>query len=503
MNIKRIILSILTVISLLPVFVALLSSLNEAQVQTDLQIYITNATLHTSEVKLENFVQNSDESLKYLIGDDPYVNAQKEYQKAKKVAENNLVNLKNKQAIFLVEYNSSSAIQLEKEIDLTKRAIDRLNINLGIIETQLKNLDSSFQIWNDVIIGNENSSSYTATILKGLWSKPSQVLDNAEAVINDNLKGWFRYKALEKLYQVQNRPDDLLLLQNREQEIAMQLFVKLVLMNALPLLGGATGFGLLIFLLIKLLINKKESLLGSINTLSWQTPWDGETIWQVLIAGFFFVGQIVLPLIFVASGIKGANLSLREQAVYVLISYILLAAVGLSVLYFSIKSFFPLPQDWFRFQWLSNWVLWGIGGYLVALPLVFFVSFLNQSLWHGKGGSNPLLFLALEAQDKVVLAIFFFTASIAAPIFEEILFRGFLLPSLTRYVPVWGAIIISSVIFAIAHLNLSELLPLATLGIILGVVYVRSRNLLASILLHSLWNSGTLLSLFVLGSSAS
>jgi uncharacterized protein len=38
------------------------------------------------------------------------------------------------------------------------------------------------------------------------------------------------------------------------------------------------------------------------------------------------------------------------------------------------------------------------------------------------------------------------------------------------------------------------------LGIILGVVYTRSRNLLSSILLHSLWNSGTLLSLFVLGS---
>jgi hypothetical protein len=100
----------------------------------------------------------------------------------------------------------------------------------------------------------------------------------------------------------------------------------------------------------------------------------------------------------------------------------------------------------------------------------------------------------------VVLAIFFFTASIAAPFFEEIMFRGFLLPSLTRYVPVWAAIGLSSLLFALAHLNLSEVLPLAMLGIILGVVYTRSRNLLASMLLHSLWNSGTLISLFILGS---
>ncbi|HAC66329.1 MAG TPA: CPBP family intramembrane metalloprotease domain-containing protein, partial [Cyanothece sp. UBA12306] len=77
---------------------------------------------------------------------------------------------------------------------------------------------------------------------------------------------------------------------------------------------------------------------------------------------------------------------------------------------------------------------------------------------------------------------------------------GFLLPSLTRYIPVWGAIGLSSLIFALVHLNLSEVLPLAILGIVLGVVYTRSRNLLASMLVHSLWNSGTLFSLFVLGS---
>lgn len=80
------------------------------------------------------------------------------------------------------------------------------------------------------------------------------------------------------------------------------------------------------------------------------------------------------------------------------------------------------------------------------------------------------------------------------------MFRGFLLPSLTRYLPVWGAIVLSGVIFAVAHLSLAEIIPLATLGIILGIVYTRSRSLLASITVHSLWNSGTLFSLFLLGS---
>jgi len=89
---------------------------------------------------------------------------------------------------------------------------------------------------------------------------------------------------------------------------------------------------------------------------------------------------------------------------------------------------------------------------------------------------------------------------VAAPIFEEILFRGFLLPSLTRYMPVWGAIALSAVIFAVAHLSFSEVLPLAVLGAVLGFVYTRSRNLLSSMLVHSLWNSATMVGLLILGS---
>ena len=130
------------------------------------------------------------------------------------------------------------------------------------------------------------------------------------------------------------------------------------------------------------------------------------------------------------------------------------------------------------------------------------VSVLNQQIWQGQGGSNPLLQTVLEAQDPLALAIFFTTALVAAPLFEEFLFRGFLLPSLTRYMPVWGAIAVSSLIFAIAHLSLSEVLPLAVLGGVLGIVYTRSRNLLAPMLLHSAWNSVTMLGLFLLGSSA-
>ena len=61
--------------------------------------------------------------------------------------------------------------------------------------------------------------------------------------------------------------------------------------------------------------------------------------------------------------------------------------------------------------------------------------------------------------------------------------------------------LLSGFIFALVHLSLSEVLPLMVLGIVLGFVYARTQNLLASILLHSLWNAGTILSLYLLGSA--
>ncbi|MGL6282575.1 MAG: lysostaphin resistance A-like protein, partial [Microcoleaceae cyanobacterium] len=156
--------------------------------------------------------------------------------------------------------------------------------------------------------------------------------------------------------------------------------------------------------------------------------------------------------------------------------------------------------NWFQFSLQPQSILWGIGGYFVAVPLVIIISLINQQIWQGQGGSNPILPIALQGQDILTFTLFFLTASVAAPIFEEIIFRGFLLPSLTKYVPLWAAILLSSGLFAIAHLSLSEVLPLIVLGSILGFVYARTQNLISSILLHSLWNSGTLISLYILGS---
>lgn len=52
-------------------------------------------------------------------------------------------------------------------------------------------------------------------------------------------------------------------------------------------------------------------------------------------------------------------------------------------------------------------------------------------------------------------------------------FRGFLLPSLTRGMPSWAAVAVSSAAFGAAHLSARDLPVLVALGGLLGFSYIR------------------------------
>ncbi len=522
MIVKRLVLGFLTLLAIARVFLSLTVSFSEPQIQGRLELYQTNLVLYASQLKLEEENGDLNKVISSALGEDPKVTALEKYQENRQeaaIAKENLqtqlnqlpeiITVDNQSDTSLLENKavktdlSSQSQQLQKQIADINKFIDEIDLKQGILLAKEEKITEALAIWEQLITRlDEPDDEYyqTAGVLTNLWQESPEVSPNSQTIIEDNLDSWFRDQSLEKLYQVSNNQTKLALLQEQEQLAAANAFLKLALISGIPILGGFSGVILLIFLVIQLFLKKENSILATNSNKTWNTPWNGEITWQVLIVGFFFVGQLMLPFFLRIVGFNVASSGLRVKALYVLFTYILMAIAGIGVLYYSIKPYLPLPQDWFKVKFFDNWIFWGFGGYLLAIPAVLLVSLINQQIWQGQGGSNPLLYLALQAQDKVALAILFVTAAIAAPVFEEIMFRGFLLPSLTRYLSVSTSIVISGLIFAIAHLSLSEVLPLTVLGIILGTVYTRSRNLLAPMLLHSLWNSGTLLSLFILGS---
>lgn len=512
-QLKRLILVVMTLIMTVLLSSSLFSSLGEAQVTDRLQLYQTDLLLHATELS-SNPAADADlsQAQKALLGDKPVESALQEYQKVRQSAEKTL----NKLQTQVQQLNQSLKVsqaaevsQLQTALQQQQDLISQLDLRIGILQAEQNQTAAAIDTWTQLIDRLDVAPTTkpwvkTARVLMGLWSEPPRLLPDAEPLLEKQLEGWFRYQALSRLYQLQQRSDALATLNAQEAAIAQQTVVKLALVGVLPTLGGVIGFILLIVLVARWLTRQQPAAAsGVVETYRWEVPWDWDTILQVLVFGFFVVGQIVLPLLAQLFGISFTVFGNRAKAIYTLSYYLLMASSGLLVLYLSLKPYFPLPEGWFRLQGKRNWFIWGLGGYFAALPLMLGISLVNQQIWQGQGGSNPLLQTVLEEGDTVALSIFFITAAIAAPIFEELLFRGFLLPSLTKYVPVWGAIGLSSLVFAIAHLSLSEVLPLAVLGSVLGFVYTRSRSLLAPMMLHSLWNSVTMVGLLLLGSGNS
>lgn len=503
MTIKRLILVVLTMFAIALIGQDLLSSWSQPQIQSRLELYQTNLVLRATELQSADL--NMASVTKAIAGNDPIQSALDSYQEFRDLAQKNS---DKTQALLDAEDDPDDTKRLTTTKQTLAQLMTDLDLNIGILQTQQGDTDKALETWSNAhqrIVAQRLSTpaAETVDVLNGLWSQPPQLLPDAEAVLRKNLEGWFEDRALSQLYTLQQRQEALQDLEIASQAAAEQAIQSLAIVTAVPIMGGLIGLGLLLFLIGQWIVQRKQALLSTETMQTWSTPWDGEVVWQVLIFGFFLVGQIALPLVF--SILRSSNLLAplaltgEGRATLLLLNYLLLAIAGLGVLYLSIKPFLPLPEGWFRIDWKGNWFWWGLGGYFAALPLVILISQINAKIWQGQGGSNPVLSIALQEKNSVAITILFLMAAVAAPIFEEILFRGFLLASLTRYVPAWGAIALSALIFGVVHLSLSEVLPLTVLGMVLGFVYVRSRNLLASMLLHGLWNSGTLLSLLVLG----
>ncbi|MEB3251016.1 MAG: type II CAAX endopeptidase family protein [Cyanobacteriota bacterium] len=503
---KRLLLVMVTALVSLVLLQSLVNSWNQPQVASQLELYQTDLLLQSSAWKfsLTEPWGGSEEDWQGLrqglLGKDPVATAEQQYEKVQKRASTNLNSLSSQETTLREAGQPLGRRQQGAQVQ-QRQLIDQIDLRLGLMEAYQGQVEAALGRWRNLANRPTTGADLTRTahLLTRLW-QDSRAEPGDEEWLQTNLEGWFEYRALDQLYRVAKRPLDQQRLQTQEQGIAANRLVKLVLISTLPAISALLGLGLLLGLLGQWLWQRQDSLLAGQGQAPWSIPWTGETIWEVLMVGFFFIGQIALPIVLAGLGLSSADLSNRQRAFLSLGYYLLMAIGGLTVLWWCLRPYRPLPAGLFTLKPSWQGLLWGLGGYLVALPLMFGVALLNQQLWQGQGGSNPLLQTVLEERDPVALVVFFVTAALAAPLFEETLFRGFLLPSLSRYMGLPWAIGLSGLIFATAHLSLSEILPLTLLGIVLGFVYSRSRNLLSPMVLHSLWNGATMAGLLILGS---
>jgi sodium transport system permease protein len=83
--------------------------------------------------------------------------------------------------------------------------------------------------------------------------------------------------------------------------------------------------------------------------------------------------------------------------------------------------------------------------------------------------------------------------ALAPAVCEELAFRGFILTGLRHTGHKWGAILLSSIFFGVAHGMLQQSLNAAALGMVLGFIAVQAGSIVPCITFHFLYNSLTLL----------
>jgi hypothetical protein len=141
----------------------------------------------------------------------------------------------------------------------------------------------------------------------------------------------------------------------------------------------------------------------------------------------------------------------------------------------SIKIFLIL------FSWLSQ----SVWGPLVAIfyPEIYtevFTSFLEEESVN-------------TADFNMMMLIISFTL---APIFEEFLFRGYLLNKWGAKIGILKAMVASSLLFAFLHFDILVLLAYFAIGVFYSLIYLKTKKLIVPIILHSLTNLISSVSVF-------
>lgn len=212
-------------------------------------------------------------------------------------------------------------------------------------------------------------------------------------------------------------------------------------------------------------------------------PWT----WREGLAITGIIGLLICLGIGVASWIKAP----REA------TQVILHSLALDLLGIAAVAGLVLRKGWTRAQ------AFGLQGspaphlkpalvfYLALMPFLFFASLIYQGLLtlNGIPPSLQEIALLLSGDHPLWLRLTMIVMAVAiAPVFEETLFRGILLPIVSRRFGLGAGIFITSLLFASIHFHLPSQIPLMVVAAGFSLAYVYSGALWVPILMHGLFN---------------
>ncbi len=220
-------------------------------------------------------------------------------------------------------------------------------------------------------------------------------------------------------------------------------------------------------------------------------PWQLLDVAEVLVALMF--GLVVLGQLggLVARHLGQAAHNPTTQAALTAAQYLLMVLAGVAVMMRRVKASAGRKLSTLGLRTggrLGPLVCGGIAGYSVYLLVIMVAAVLA----HGSSLAclDPLQLgvRLLGHQSATSIAIYLMLLGVIGPVAEELIFRGFMYPALRRYLTPFPAVIIGAAVFASLHLSSAGVMQIAGLGIVLAILYERSRSVIPCIACHALNN---------------
>ncbi|CAJ2655035.1 unnamed protein product [Trifolium pratense] len=223
------------------------------------------------------------------------------------------------------------------------------------------------------------------------------------------------------------------------------------------------------------------------------SPWESGDVWSNFALYLF---TLHIPLSFcglsVVSLLTGQQQLLhpQTQAISLLTIQVLEFNAALVLLKSTAKPQYKLSNFFKNND--RNWFLSSALGFGFIVLMICLTSLLADRLFDFKPISNPILKeILLNSDISRVSCVAAYC--IVTPLLEEVVYRGFLLTSLSSTMKWQNAVVTSSLIFSASHFSGENFVQLFIIGCVLGCSYCWTGNLKSSIVIHSLYNALTLL----------
>lgn len=220
---------------------------------------------------------------------------------------------------------------------------------------------------------------------------------------------------------------------------------------------------------------------------SGRPPWRPWTSVLALLLGLAgaLAGSTVIGIVAAAFG---ASLAHPPPAVNILATAVQDGCFIAAALFFARTVMRPAPWQF----GLRPTRFWPALGYVVAGYLLFLGLSAGWVALVGIHSSEELPeSLGADKSDVARVAVAILVC-VVAPISEEFLFRGYFFPALRNWKGLWPAALITGGVFGLIHVlgtPIGFIVPLAVLGTLLCLIYVRTKSLYPCIGLHCLNNS--------------